>query len=212
MFEGLSDFVIVEIATWLVARQGRKASPFPEKKQIKDVMAFGGTCRRIRKIIESPLIWSCVDLGAACPPDRNERFLVDFLKFPRAISACQSLSIRFLKDLETVRLLIISMPRLRDLTVTLGMELEIGSEQKEQHTAVISAIESLGHLESLTIFTSGDIPGTFRSLPALRSMSLYMSTGREVDGAFTASCAPNVSQLWISRGSFLALESAHARI
>lgn len=150
---------------------------------VRAVVAFGGTCRRMRKLYQTRDVWRNIDL-ARFLHGKSDGLLVSRLVQLPQVSFCEQFCTRICNVPSAfIVCLIKSMPRLRALAVSLG-----GSEasyiappqcfsmpQGRQVAAghVIEAIESLHELEELAILVESPrnlVPICFP--PKLRKLSV----------------------------------------
>jgi hypothetical protein len=100
VFDLCSDYAVVEILSWLFAKSARGAVVSTTRStvlQLRDIAAFGATCKRMRSVVQSPILWRSIDIGMivneARTADRKREAIVRILRGIRPhIAACSKMS------------------------------------------------------------------------------------------------------------------------
>jgi hypothetical protein len=144
-FDAVDDFVIEEIALWLLAPM--YAGESPTERMVRDLSRFAATCGRMFRIIYRPPhsceIWKLVDVGALIGEMIPSK--IELMESLPQIASCSKLSMPFGTLNSTAVSLIRSMPNLTDLGVDVCGEIQLGSSD------VTDAIRSLRSLTRLRI-------------------------------------------------------------
>lgn len=203
-FDDTPDMLIADISCWLLSRTIVQR-PSPDMSNMRDLMRFSMTCKRIhRTIISSDYsyeMWSIVDIGKLiddrdvkrklsrfCEETVTSRNIIEKIVALPQISMCLNLSLIYGLTNAHILALIRSMPRLRTLelelykrekcTESLGLtETVVGSRN------VLEAIKTLCDLDSLSIITtrdhSMDLTWLPRKLRRFERIDLSQSTTNE---------------------------------
>lgn len=171
MFDQVSDDVITEIASWLIAP--RRSCHSPSLRQLRDLGRFSSTCNRFRNLCRSSELWQGVDIGEVLGTRLEREESAKKVAALPQISACHRLTeipgVTALTFLSLVR----AMPRLRDLEAPLTEEGFTATEMLE----AIGALRDLVRLRLNSSASGRSIAVGLALAPTVKSLELNISIG-----------------------------------